>query len=62
MHTFRGIDVVDGPLRPKVIPSLPKVPRGWLPPSFIDCIYLIVKLTVTMPFFRGNVRLYLHTI
>ena len=65
MHAFRGKDFDDGPLRLKVISNIPRVPRGWIPsPSFIDCIYLIVKLTykVNIPFFRENVGLHWSSI
>ena len=47
MDTFRGKTFDFGPLRSKVILKIPRVLRGVgiPPPSFIDSIYLIVKLT-----------------
>jgi len=35
LDTFRGKTFDDGPLRSKVIPKIPRVPKGWIPPPFI---------------------------
>ena len=45
MDTFRGKTFDYGPLRSKVIPKIPSVPRGWiLPPSFIDSSLFICDI------------------